>query len=193
MRIGVPRSLRKYLSDAKFRQAISGLFTSKLIYCISVWAGVWNIPGQLQEHCKPSISKEDMRRLQTLQNKVLRMLTRSDRLVSTDQLMTMSNSLSVHQLGAYHIALQVFKTYRTGKPVYHYNKLFGQQQHQSARSAANMECRVNYRLSTSRGSFFFQAARLWTALPTGLKISTSVSQFKTGCRKWIRSQIGTRP
>ena len=45
-RTGVLKILRKYLPDTKFRQAMAAIFTSKLIYCISVWTGIWDIPGQ---------------------------------------------------------------------------------------------------------------------------------------------------
>ena len=36
-RTGVLKILRKYIPDIKFRQAMAAIFTSKLIYCISVW------------------------------------------------------------------------------------------------------------------------------------------------------------
>ena len=39
-RAGVLKILRKYLPDAKFRQAVAAIFTSKLIYCTSVWTGI---------------------------------------------------------------------------------------------------------------------------------------------------------
>ena len=31
--------------NQKFSQIILGMFTSKLMYCSSVWGGVWGIPG----------------------------------------------------------------------------------------------------------------------------------------------------
>ena len=48
-RAGLLRHLRKYLPNGKFKQAISGIFTSKLIYCITLWTGIWDIPGQLDD------------------------------------------------------------------------------------------------------------------------------------------------
>ena len=72
-RIGVLKILRKYLPDGKFRQAVSAIFTSKLIYCMSVWTEVWDIPGHQESSNKMGISKEDMRKLQILQNKTFRL------------------------------------------------------------------------------------------------------------------------
>ena len=67
-RTGVLKILRKYLPDTKFRQAMAAIFTSKLIYCISVCTGIWDIPGQGSDGNKVAIGKQDMRRLQVLQN-----------------------------------------------------------------------------------------------------------------------------
>ena len=42
-RIGILKKLRKYIPDKKFKQIVSGIFTSKLIYCMTVWGKVWNL------------------------------------------------------------------------------------------------------------------------------------------------------
>ena len=41
-RIGILKKLRPLMNNKKFKQVVAGLFTSKLIYCIAVWGGVWN-------------------------------------------------------------------------------------------------------------------------------------------------------
>ena len=51
-RIGILSKLRKYLPDKKFKQIVEGLFTSKLIYCITVWGF--------------AISNEQLRKLQVM-------------------------------------------------------------------------------------------------------------------------------
>ena len=53
-RIGILSKLRKYLPDRKFKQIADGLFTSKLIYCMTVWGY--------------NLTKQEMRKLQILQN-----------------------------------------------------------------------------------------------------------------------------
>ena len=111
------------MKDTKFRIIANGLFYSKLIYGMTVWGGVWGLPGYDEETRNGiAITKEDMRRLQVLQNQVMRMMTRLDPGASTDTLCNSSNQLSVHQLVAYHSLNQVYKIYHDRKPQYHYHQ-----------------------------------------------------------------------
>ena len=72
-RIGMLKKLRKFVPDRKFSQLVASLLTSKLSYCLNVFGGVWGIPGvQDETSIKTSITKQDMRRLQVLQNKTMR-------------------------------------------------------------------------------------------------------------------------
>ena len=43
--IGVLKRLRKFIPDFQFNQITSGMFTSKLCYCLNFWGGIWDIPG----------------------------------------------------------------------------------------------------------------------------------------------------
>ena len=196
-RIGVLKYVRKFLPDSKFKQMVSGLFISKITYCINVWIGLWGIGGQSTEDVKPTISKEDVNRLQVLQNSVLRLLTRCDRRTPTSTLLNLTGFLSVHQLGAYHTALQLFKTYRAGKPLYHYNRLFKNNHVGSnprlVRSMATYGSRVDFKLSTCRSSFFYQGAKLWAALPAEIKSSSTEYRFRVLCKEWIKMNIIIRP
>ena len=72
------------------------LFLSELCYGITVWSGIWG--PQIGDSMKTSISKKDMRRLQSLQNKTLRLQSGLNRYTPTETLMSATNSLSVHQL-----------------------------------------------------------------------------------------------
>ena len=76
-RVGMLRRIRQYMPSDKFRMVANSMFNSKLIYCITVWGAVWNLPGVMDDQVRSitSISKEDMRRLQVLQNTVLRLET----------------------------------------------------------------------------------------------------------------------
>ena len=76
-RVGILKKLRKYIPAHRFSQITSGLFTSKVCYCLNLWGGVWDIPGLNgdQPGNKTSISKKDMKRLQVLHNKTMRIQT----------------------------------------------------------------------------------------------------------------------
>ena len=196
-RAGMLRNLRKYLPNKKFKQLVSGIFTSKLIYCMSVWIGVWDIPGQLDDGNKLSMNRNDMKRLQVLQNKVLRLETKLDRSVPTSTLLDKSGSLSVHQLGAYHTAVHVFKISQEKKPAYHFERFFGQNSQETnqlqLRSGQNVRSRTKFKLATCRGSFFYQGARIWGSLPGSIKQVQKIEQFKRLCKAWVKNNIKEKP
>ena len=62
----------------------------------------------LNTRTSPSITKEDVRKLQVLQNKCLRMVTNSDYKTPTSELTVKANCLSVHQQMAHLSLSQVF-------------------------------------------------------------------------------------
>ena len=70
------RQLRNNLQEVRFKMLLSGLFTTNLIYRMTDWGTVWGAGGRCQEipHNSISLRKEDMRKLQVLQNSSLRFL-----------------------------------------------------------------------------------------------------------------------
>ena len=193
-RVGMLKLLRKHIPPGKYKQIMAGLFTSKLIYGICVWTGVWGIPGLAAEESRTSITKKDMNRLQVLQNKAMRLVNYEDRSIPTVQLLNSTSSLSVHQLGAYLTLSQVFKIRESKLPEYHYERLFGNcDQSVNIRSLDFNQKNVNFDLTLSRGSFFYQGSKLWTALPRELKMITKPEVFKKKCKEWVRMNIRIRP
>ena len=146
---------------------------------------------------KSTISKADIYRLQVLQIKVMRLILKCDRWTPTSTMLEKTKFLSVHQLGAYHTALQVFKTHKTKKPSYHFERLFGRNGNGETSiltgSSVHQESRVEFKLSTCRSSFFYQGAKLWSVLPLEIKNCQTDSQFRVKCREWIRRNIKMRP
>lgn len=192
-RVGVLRKLRKHTPDRKFRQLISGLFTSKLMYGATVWGGVWNIPGVMGENIKKtSITKQDMRRLQTLQNKVMRLESRMEYNTPTATLLKKTNSLSVHQMVAMYTMTQMYSVVRSQQPKYHYNRLVTTQPI-GPETRSEIYKSVEFDLSISRGSFFYQSSRLWAALPPGIRNASKKNVFKKMCRRWIIQNIPIKP
>ena len=171
------------------------MFTSKLIYGITVWGAVWGIPGDLDQEKRRSISttKEDMRKLQVLQNKALRLYLRKPYDTPTSDLLLLSNQLSVHQLVAYHSAVQVFKIRESQKPSYHFERLFARSQSSRYSSSSTEANRIDYEISLARNSFFFQASRIWNSLPQPVQLSRNVNTFKSSCKTWVKRNIAMRP
>ena len=193
-RIGMLKKLRKFVPDRKFSQLIASLFTSKISYCLSVYGGVWGIPGASAETpIKPSISKRDMRKLQVLQNKTMRMETKSDHYTPTVELLQKTRKLSVHQMVAQSIAVQVYNTSKSQQPKYHHDRLFSRNQDNLNPTRTAAEPRLESKLSLGRGGFFYQGSRIWTALPHHIKNARNVETFKKNCKKWVRSSIAVKP
>ena len=132
--------------------------------------------------------------MQVLQNKAMRLVNYEDRSIPTVQLLNSTSSLSVHQLGAYLTLSQVFKIRESKLPEYHYERLFGNcYQSVNIRSLDFNQKNVNFDLTLSRGSFFYQGSKLWTALPRELKMITKPEVFKKKCKEWVRLNIRIRP
>ena len=175
-----------------------GIFTSKLCYCITVWGGVWNLPGDMRDETtrSTSIAKEDIRKLQVLQNKCMRMLTNMDRDTATSTLLHRTKFLSVHQMIAQHTAVQVFNVFKNRLPLYHYQRLFtdiDETRNMDIRSRSSNPTRVDFNVSLGRSSFFYRGSRIWSALPLYIKTAPTLQAFKTRCKRWTMNNISIRP
>ena len=194
-RLGMLKKVRKYVTRGMFKLILNGLFTSKLIYGITVYGGVWGIPGILNVDPvnSTSISKEDMRKLQVLQNQALRLLLNKPRETPVSSLLSEANQMSVHQLVAYHTACQTYKVYRNQEPVYHHRRLFGTPTPLNTRSVENLGTRVEFGLSLARKSYFYQAAHIWNCLPLSTKTSSTIEKFKRSLKAWVMRTISMKP
>ena len=143
--------------DRKFNQLVSGIFTSKMMFGATVWGGVWDIPGvQGDTIRKTSIGKSDMRKLQVLQNKILRLQTRMPFGTPTVNLLAKANQLSVHQMIAYYSMTQVYKVISSKQPYHHYKRLVTEDT-VGPGPRSLQEKRIEFDLSIGRGSFFLSS------------------------------------
>ena len=196
-RVNMLKRLRRYMTPVKLKLIMEGLFSSKLIYGMTVWGRVWNLPGDMDDETRisPTMTKEDLRKLQVLQNKCLRLVTNSDYKTPTSTLLLKTGALSVHQRIAHLSLSQVFNIHQTKKPAYHHKRLFSSAlANQDARTISDLNPnRINFRLSMARSSFFYQSSRLWTALPVSIKSSNSKATFKKNCIAWVKGNIQIKP
>ena len=123
-RIGMLTRLKKYMSRKQYKNMCDGLFMSTLLYCLPLFVNTWGLPSMDDTIRKSqSFTKEDCRRLQVLQNRVIRSIT-NNRLnhTSTVDLLDEANVLSINQLGAYHTLVTVKRMFMSGKPKYFVDK-----------------------------------------------------------------------
>ena len=128
-----------------------------------------------------AFTKEDIRRLQVLQNRVLRIKCQNYNLnTPTADLVKSCGDLSVHQLGVFHTLLQVFKIINSGQPVYLAEKLLLRRPNEDyvfpQRQANTLTVRGN--LTLSRSGFLNRGARLWNLLPLEMRQQSQLKLFR---------------
>ena len=196
-RIGMLKNLSKYMIPIQLNSLINGLFTSKLLYCLPLYCNVWGIPSMDDTNRRFSaFTREDMRRLQVLQSRVLRLKCQNhDINTPTVELVKSSGDLSINQLGAFYTILQVFKTIHSGQPKYLAKKLNIRRPNPShiflQRQSNTIHVKNN--LSLSRSGFVYRGAQLWNLLPLDLRASTDLGAFKRELRSWISSTVPVKP
>ena len=196
-RIGMLKQLSKYMSKSQLKTTCEGIFTSKVLYCLPLFSNVWGVMNMDDTDRRYSaLTKEDMRKLQVLQNKVLRLKSGNHELnVPTTELLEANNDLSVQQLGAFHTVLSVFKITCSGKPKYLADKL-------PLRNSINGQIfplrrvntlQVNSGLTLARSGFLYRGAQLWNQLPHFMRQESRLPVFRTELRKWIILNIPAKP
>ena len=174
----------------------NGVFTSLLIYCIQVFGNVWGVDKHDETNRRyTNFTKEDCRKLQVLQNKMLKLRLGRRYDFPTNDLLKITGELSVHQLIAYHTLLQVNKTLISKKPAYIYEKLqlrtpevnsiFPQRQSHTIQ--------INRRLNISRSSFIYRGANLFSQLPMDLRMCQNENHFKKKVKAWVKGNIAIKP
>ena len=142
-----------------------------------------------------SITKEEMRKLQVLQNKSLRLISGLGYEASTKLLLTSCNALSVHQLVVYHTACQTYKIKQSKYPTYHYERLFRNPSFKDSlntRYTKNEIKRIDFKLSVARSSYFYQAPQVWSSLPKYVKSAKTIDAFKKKCKKWVIKNVSIK-
>ena len=196
-RVGVIKKLSKVLSKKQLQNTCSGIFTSKLLYGLPLFSNTWGIPDLDDSNRRYSaFTKEDCRRLQVLQNKVQRIITRNyDLNVATDVLLGETKDLSVNQLGAFHSVMTAYKAIRSEKPRYLADKLklrlplpntaFPHRQLNTIKT--------NCSLTISRSGFIHRASTIWNQLPGTLRSELQPRRFRNGLREWILTNVPRKP
>ena len=140
-----------------------------------------------------AFTKEDCQRLQVLQNKTLRIITRNNQLnAPTEELLSETNSLSVNQLGIFHTVMTAFKAIRCDKPKYLANKL-KLRKPEAGTAFPHRQTNATCTLTISRSGFFYRAAKVWNLLPAGQRSELSASAFKSNLRNWILEFVPRKP
>ena len=187
--------LSKFVPIHKLKCLTNGLFGSKLRYCLPLYANVWVSQEMerneiLRHNC---FTKANLQAIQTLQNKVMRLLTGLDRETPVKILLEKSGMLSVNQLAAFTIIVTTHKIKVSCQPSYLARRL-GFIENQNIRTQRNQQqILIKFNLSTACEGFIFKAAKLWSHLPSSLSQETNIRRFKKRLIKWIKANIPAIP
>ena len=194
-RVGMLKRLVRIVPKKKFQTLSQGIFNSKLLYCLQVFSNVWGFGFDDTTRRNVGFTKEDIRRLQVLQNKVCRLKTGLPNYIPTKTLLTVSKDLSVHQLSAYHTLLTVHKVKKNCKPKYIYNRLRTIQQDEDAVTARRQvnKVYVDQRNTLSRAGFMYRGGLLWNQLSDIQRREMNTVEFKRQARKWVELNVSVKP
>ena len=118
-RIGILKKLSRRMSKERLKVFASGIFYSKLQYCLPVFGNIFGLEKYRDTNNKfSSFTKSDNKKLQVLQNSLNRMLTESDNNTPTEELLEKSDSLSIQQMIALQTLTMACNIIKTGKPTY---------------------------------------------------------------------------
>ena len=107
-RLGMLKRLSKYMSKEKLRYFSSGIFYSKLNYCLPVFGNIFGLDKYKEENRRYfSFTVKDNHNLQVLQNKLNKLLLNAQYNTSTADLLQQTDSLSIHQMVAYKASTRV--------------------------------------------------------------------------------------
>ena len=193
-RAGLIRKLSFVMPKKRLTIMAEGIFFSLLNYCLKVFSNVWGLDtyDETNRH-STAFRKEDSMKLQVLVNKVLRALTGLDRDTPVSVLSSRSGQLSVHQRTALFSLTSVHKVLQSQEPAYSLSRLKpNQDQDEPARLQTNCK-RTEYKLSISRGGYYYRSSRLYNQLPDSLVRNAKTTIFKKNAKQWVRENIPLLP
>ena len=196
-RLGILRRISAVASKKKMRMIAQGLFYSKLSYCLPLFSNTWGL-----DHYKvggsryAAFTKEDIRKLQVIQNQVARLTVNKSDLkgrmnLPTQELMNLSGDLSIHQLGVLRTVTLAKKIMLTQKPSY-LSKRLQLAQYSGTRAGTTLSMEKPS-LGMVREGFIYRGTRIFNLLPISLKQEQNFGKFKKNVKSWIKGNISVKP
>ena len=191
-RLGAIKKLANMISFKTRKSVATGIFMSKLIYLMPLWAG-----------CEDYLIKS----LQVIQNKAARSIARVSYISPTKTVLKTCGWMSVRQLLAYHSLMLLHKTLVNKSPVYLYNKLtasgsFVYNTRQAATCPPGFSFTVSHptvngtvrqasgsMLDISKQGWCWRSVQLYNTIPDHLRLEKTLLIFKKMLKEWIELNI----
>lgn len=163
--------IRRALSRKSCEQLVHALITSKLDYANALYNG---------------LPKVLMKKLQSVQNIAARILTYTPRASHITPVLRELHWLPVQQRVEYKICLMVYKCLNGVAPLYLRELISIRRPNRQLRTADATTLEVPLPTSNlNERAFGVAAPKLWNALPSSLRASTSLDVFKKGLKTYI--------
>ena len=142
-----------------------------------------------------AFTRGDNRKLQVLQNKVMRLKSGLPARTPTVQLIQATGDLSVQQLTAYSTLITAQKAIATQQPEYLARKL-------KLRTSDEISALPNRQTNTLRiqsnrtivrSGFFCRSSALFDQLPLDMRSNMDPKLFKPRAKKWVQENIPIKP
>ena len=149
---------------------------SVLSYLIPLWGG-----------CEGYLVKV----LQVLQNRAARQVTKHSWFTPTRRLLKECNWLSIRQLVHYRIVLMVYRSIKSGTPLYlHQHLSTDPDHHYPTRLASSGSVYLQGRHGgLVQKSFLVRAAQDYNNIPASIRSCSSFASFKVQLKKWIKTNV----
>ena len=193
-RIGMMKRISKYMNRENLRYFASGIFYSKMSYCLPVFGSIFGLDTYKQENSRAtSYTMKDNNNLQVLQNKLNRLLLNADYKTPTSELLRETDSLSVHQMIAYQTAVSAFKIIQSDKPSYLAERLKVRKSSMKLRGKDGSVQMTGNPLSITKEGFLYQGGNILNKLDESLRTEINLEKFKRGLKKWVKNNIAIKP
>ena len=159
--------LRFIFKKQHMKGIVQGIFNSVLCYCLPLFGGC---------------SKLELDKLQTLQNRAVRLSLNLPPRSNRDKMYNMIGWLTVRQLIAYHTLLVIHKIRVNNQPSY-LSQFLLRENHNGHIIIKNVH------LNILRDSFVFRGAVQWNNLPRSLRSESSASKFKKSLKTWVLDHV----
>ena len=194
-RVGLLCCLVKLLPKDRFRMIVNGIFNSKLLFCLQIIGNVWSDKLEGLNVRNHAFTLSNLRSLQILQNRALRLLTGHSYDTPVIDLLNDAGMLSVNQLVAYTTLTTVYKIKKSGEPIYLAEKLKSNRNSQEPRLRPRPQenIKMNFNLARGKEGFLYRGKLLYNALPLSIKMEDKVGHFKKLTKAWIQENIPPVP
>ena len=191
-RLGALKKVQNIASFKSRKMIGTGIFLSKLIYLMPLWAG-----------CDEYLVKA----LQVIQNKAARSIAKLSVFTPTKKLLKTCGWMSIRQLMTYHSLVLLHKTLAHKSPVYLYQKVtaagqFPYSTRQAARCPTKFSFEVQHptgigivrqapgtKLDIIKQGWCYRAVEKYNTIPVSLRLEKKLPKFKRDLKIWVETHI----